>query len=77
METPATALALWDRGRLAWKAPPPRIAIEREQALMGALGVGVAVVFALFVAVLEDDVHRGELRHAQERAQAVAVVDTR
>ena len=72
MSTPSTALALWENGRLALRPGDRAWRYVRDHALEAALLVAVVVVFAIFVAVLESDVHRGETRQAEQRARAVA-----
>jgi hypothetical protein len=75
MSTPSTALALWDHGRLALRPTDRAWLYLREHALEAALLAASAVVFVLFVAVLEGDVHRGEARQAEQHARAVAEVE--
>jgi hypothetical protein len=70
MNTPSSAIALWDNGRLV--PPEPPFQMDADQALEAALWVACAVVLAIFVAVLEHGVHRSELRQAEARARAIA-----
>jgi hypothetical protein len=74
MSTPSTALAFWDHGRLAQRVLERR-SLGREQALLAAVGIAAAVVFALYVAVLETAVQRSDAMHAEQRARAIAEVD--
>ena len=55
----------------AWERSSPHV-----RCLVAALLVGIATELALYVIVLERDVNRAELQHAQERAQAVAAAAT-
>ena len=75
MTTSSTALALWDNGRLVARRPERRFPFEREQVLIAALGVLALVVFAIFVAVLENDVHRADVAKAELRSRVLAEAD--
>jgi hypothetical protein len=75
MNTPSSAIALWDNGRLVLRHPEPPFQMTREQALEAVLWIACAVVFALFIAVLQNDVHRGEVRQAQQRARVLAELE--
>ena len=75
MTTPSTALALWDNGRLVPRPAGRRFPFEREQVLIAVFGVAALVVFALFVAVLENDVHRAETAQAEQRSRVLAEAD--
>jgi hypothetical protein len=72
MNTPSSAIALWDNGRLVLRQPEPPFEMSAGQALEAALWVACAVMLALFVAVLEHGVHRNEMRQAELRARAIA-----
>ncbi len=72
MHTPSGTVTVWQSGRLAPHLAPRRLALRRDQALGAGLLLVAAVVLALYVAVLERDVARGELLHEMQRGRAVA-----
>ena len=72
MTTPSNALALWDNGRLVPRPRSRSFPFDREQVLCAVFGIAALVVFAIFVAVLENDVRRSELAQAAQRARVVA-----
>jgi hypothetical protein len=67
MRTNASPVAPWAR------AAPADLA--REPWVATVILVGVATVFALYVIVLEQDVHHAQLLRAQAHARAVAEAD--
>jgi hypothetical protein len=48
------------------------LTMARERWIEAALLAAAAMVFALYVTVLERDVGRAQIAHAQDRAEAVA-----
>ena len=74
MNTNSGTVTVWQSGRLA----PPiaarqfRFEFGRAQWLGAALLALSAVVLAIFIGVLEQDVDRSELQHATQRSRAVA-----
>ena len=71
MNTDPGTVTLWQSGRLAPHAMARGFEFTREQGLGAALLALAAVVLAIFVGVLEQDVDRGELQHAAQRSRAV------
>ncbi len=72
MNTPSSPVFLWESGRLAERPAPRALAFTREQWIAATLLVLAAVVFAVFVAVVERAVQRSEIQHRSLRARAVA-----
>jgi hypothetical protein len=60
---------------LAHRVQRSTFALDRERWLAAVLLVGVATLFALYVIVLEKDVHHAELLRAQAHALALAEAD--
>jgi uncharacterized membrane protein YcjF (UPF0283 family) len=74
MDSNPSTVTIWQSGRLVPQGASRRFefAFDRAQWLGAALLVLSAVVLALFVAVLERDVHRGEMAHQAQRTRALA-----
>ena len=72
MDTTSGTVTVWQSGRLAPHAATRRFEWGREQWLLAGLLVLSAIVFTLYVVVLERDVDSGELQHAVQRSRAVA-----
>ena len=72
MDTNTGTVTVWQSGRLAPHVALQRFEFSREQWLVAALWLLAAVMFTLYVAVLERDVGRGELQHEAQRSRAVA-----
>jgi len=74
MNTNSGTVTIWQSGRLAPRAASRHdpFRFVRDRWLGAALLTLSAGVLAIFVAVLEKDVDRGELQHATQRARAVA-----
>ena len=70
--SPSSSVVVWHSGRLATRGNAPAPEFARDRWIGAALLVLSAVVFVLFVAVLEQDVRHSELQHAEQRARAVA-----
>jgi uncharacterized membrane protein YcjF (UPF0283 family) len=75
MNTPSSSVAIWESGRLAKRRPSRPLDFNREQWIATALLVLAAIVFAAFVAVLEQDMRRSELQRSEQRARAIAEAD--
>jgi hypothetical protein len=74
MTTPSHDVAVWQSGRLAGRGGSRSFHFGRTQWVGASLLVASAVVFAAFVSVLESDVQRNEIAHAEQHARAQAVV---
>ena len=72
MDSNVNTVTLWQSGRLAPHIATRRFEFSRGHWLGAALLVLAAIVLALFVAVLEREVGRGEMQHAANRARASA-----
>jgi hypothetical protein len=72
MNSDSNTVTIWQSGKLAPHVGVRRIEFGRQHWLGAGLLVLAAIVLALFVAVLEQDVDRGEMQHATQRARAVA-----
>ena len=73
MTTPSTDIAVWQSGRLGPRHGSRSLHFGRSQWVGAGLLVASAVVFAAFVSVLESDVNRNEIAHAERHARAQAV----
>jgi hypothetical protein len=72
METTSGTLTVWQSGRLAPRVARRSFEIGRDQWLLAVLLVLSAIVFTMYVVVLERDVGSGELQRAAQRSRAVA-----
>ena len=74
MNTHSGTVTVWHSGKLAphFAAGHFKLDVGREQWLIAALLALSAVVLAVYVGVLERQVDRGELAHAEQRSRAVA-----
>ena len=74
MNTNSGTVTVWQSGRLAphLASRPTSFEFGREHWLGAALLTAAAVVLAVFIGVLENDVDRGDLQHATQRSRAVA-----
>jgi len=71
MDTSPGTVTVWQSGRLATPLAPHRVRLTRTQWLGAALLALAAVVLAIFVGVLRQDVDRSELAHAAQRSGGV------
>lgn len=69
---PSGTVTVWQSGRLAPHAIARPFEFTREHGLLSALLVLSALVFSMYVVVLQRDVDRGELAHEEQRSRAVA-----
>ncbi len=72
MDTFPGTVTVWQSGRLATPEAPRRFRPTRDQWLGATLLALAAVVLAIFVGVLREDVDRSELAHAVQRSGGVA-----
>jgi hypothetical protein len=72
MNSSPSTVTVWKAGKLALRPATPPFEFSRERWIGAALLMLSAIVFSIFVAVLERDVDRGRLQHAEQRARAVA-----
>jgi len=72
MDTTSGTVTVWQSGRLAPRIATRRLDFDRERWLIAGLLVLAAIVFAMFVVVLERDVDAGQMQHAVQRSRAVA-----
>jgi hypothetical protein len=72
MNTSPSTVTVWESGRLKPQAPPRPIGFGRDAWIAIALAILSAIVLAVFVAVLEQDVNRSRMAYGQQRARAVA-----
>ncbi|MET0382384.1 MAG: hypothetical protein ABW032_03075 [Burkholderiaceae bacterium] len=71
MNTPTGPLVVWQSGRLVSRAPAKRFEFGRDQWIGAALLVACAIVFTLYVALLEQDLERGRLVRDVQQARAL------
>jgi len=71
MNNPSSTVTVWEGGRLALATPPQRLEFGRDRWIAAALLLLSAIVLALFVAVLVQDVQRGALRHEERHTRAL------
>jgi hypothetical protein len=72
MNSNLNTVTIWQSGKLAPHIATRGVEFGREHWLGAALLVLSAIVMALFVAVLEQDVDRSAAQHETQRAHAMA-----